>query len=72
MSWQSVANRIANLFVDENLHARELQAEGTSEFIVNELDGAKKTLDQLEAAVSKYKLEHNGELPQQENALMSR
>jgi succinoglycan biosynthesis transport protein ExoP len=68
----AVANRIANLFVDENLHARELQAEGTSEFIVNELEGAKKTLDQLEAVVSKYKVEHNGELPQQENALMSK
>jgi succinoglycan biosynthesis transport protein ExoP len=67
-----VANRLANLFVDENLHAREIQAEGTSEFIVSELEGAKKKLDELEAAVSKYKMEHNGELPQQESALIVR
>jgi len=36
----------------------------------SELQGAKKKLDELEEAVSKYKLSHNGELPQQENALI--
>ena len=65
-----VTNRLANLYIDENLKTREVQAEGTSEFISTQIQGAKRKLDELEAAVSKYKLAHNGELPQQENALI--
>ena len=65
-----VANRIAGLFVDENLRARETQAEGTSEFIVTQLQEAKKKLDDLELAVSKYKVQHSGGLPQQEGSLV--
>ena len=65
-----VTNRLAQLYIDENLKTREMQAEGTSEFMSSELQGAKKKLDELEEAVSKYKLAHNGELPQQENALI--
>jgi polysaccharide biosynthesis transport protein len=65
-----VANRIANLYIEENLKTREVQAEGTSEFIDVQLQEAKKRLDQLEAAVSEYKLKHNGELPEQQNALL--
>src|SRR5204862_977264 len=48
---------------------REVQAEGTSEFLESQLQEAKKTLDTLEAAVGEYKVKHNGELPQQEGAL---
>ena len=64
-----VANRLGNLFVDQNLKAREVQAEGTLEFIRSQLDQAKKILDDQEASVSRYKLEHNGELPEQVQAL---
>jgi protein tyrosine kinase modulator len=60
-----VANRIANLYIEENLKTREVQAEGTSEFIENQLKEAKKTLDEQETNVSKYKLAHNGDLPEQ-------
>ena len=64
-----VANQLANLFIEENLRAREKEAEGTADFIENQLKEAKKTLDDLEARVSQYKLQHNGELPQQETSL---
>src|SRR5581483_999248 len=64
-----VANRIANLYVEENLKTREGQAEGTAEFIESQLKEAKHRLDDLEAAVSRYKISHNGELPQQEASL---
>jgi len=64
-----VANRIANLYIEENFKHREIQAEGTSEFLEAQLTEAKKRLDEMEAAVSSYKLRHNGELPQQENSL---
>src|SRR5262249_4398971 len=64
-----VVNKIANLFVEENLKTRESQAAGTTEFIESQLKEAKQKLDELEAAVSHYKLNHNGELPQQETAI---
>ncbi len=64
-----VANRWASLYIEENMKTREIQAEGTSDFIETQLQQAKNGLDNLEAAVSAYKLKHSGELPQQENSL---
>src|SRR5579864_2790762 len=64
-----VANRIANLYIEENLRTRYNQAEGTSDFIESHLKEAQKKLDETEAAVSKFKTEHAGELPQEENQL---
>lgn len=66
-----VANQLANLFIDENLRTRERQAEGTSDFIDSQLDDARKRLDQLESKLSAYKVQYNGELPQQESFLTS-
>ncbi|MGA2591437.1 MAG: Wzz/FepE/Etk N-terminal domain-containing protein, partial [Bryobacteraceae bacterium] len=64
-----VANQIGNLFIDENLRTRETHAEGTSEFLEEQLQQAKKTLDTLEVQLTEYKLKFKGELPEQENAL---
>lgn len=64
-----VANQLANLFIEENLQTRERQAEGTADFIDSQLNEAKKTLDDMEARVSKYKLAHNGDLPEQQAAI---
>jgi succinoglycan biosynthesis transport protein ExoP len=66
-----VANRLAGLYIEENLRVREVQAEGTSEFITTQLAQAKRRLDELEAAVSEYKLKHLGELPEQQSAISS-
>ena len=65
-----VVNDVCNLFVTQNSKTRERRAEGTSEFIVNQLVQAKKSLDEQEAQLSQYKLKWAGELPQQETALM--
>ena len=65
-----VTNSIANLFVDENLRTREVQAAGTAEFIVNQLQEAKKALDEMELQVSQYKVQHNGELPEQQASII--
>src|SRR5579875_2066398 len=64
-----VTNELANLFIEENLRSREVQAVGTSQFLDNQLADAKKRLEEQEAMLSKYKLAHNGELPEQENSL---
>jgi succinoglycan biosynthesis transport protein ExoP len=64
-----VANRLATLIIDENSRTRESQAEDTSQFIGAELQRSKQSLDALESRVSQWKLTHQGELPEQENAL---
>jgi polysaccharide chain length determinant protein (PEP-CTERM system associated) len=64
-----VTNQLGNLFIEENLRAREVQAEGTSDFMKTQLEQAKKGLDEQEAKVSKFKQTYAGELPQQESAL---
>jgi polysaccharide chain length determinant protein (PEP-CTERM system associated) len=67
----AVANRLANLYVQENFKNREVQAEGTSQFIESQLSEAKAKLDKLESAVSRYKIQHNGELPEQQGSLLA-
>src|SRR5262249_55524042 len=66
-----VVNRLGFLFVNENLRAREGQAVGTEEIIAAQLAEAKRTLDRLEAKVSQYKLSHSGELPEQQQSIIS-
>jgi succinoglycan biosynthesis transport protein ExoP len=66
-----VANQLANLYIEENLQTREVEATGTSEFIETQLQEAKRQLDEQEAKVAKFKQEHNGSLPEQENPLLS-
>ncbi len=64
-----VANRLTDLYVDQNLRTREGQAEGTSDFLDGQLREAKTRLDDLESSVSAYKLRFNGELPEQQQSL---
>jgi polysaccharide chain length determinant protein (PEP-CTERM system associated) len=66
-----VANRLAGLYVAENYRSRENQAEGTVQFLDSQLDEAKRSLTEQEAKVSHFKLQHNGELPQQENSILT-
>ena len=64
-----VVERITQFYIDENYRTREQQAAGTFDFMETQLRDAKKELDQQELALANYKLQHNGELPQQENSL---
>ncbi|HZS49328.1 MAG TPA: GNVR domain-containing protein [Bryobacterales bacterium] len=64
-----VANYISGLFIDENIRTRESQAEGTSQFLEDQLAQAKARLEEQESKLSEYKMKYNGELPQQENTL---
>lgn len=64
-----VTNKLANLYVTENLSNREAQARETQRFIASRLIEAEKNLKDMELKVSQYKLQHNGELPEQENTL---
>ncbi|MFO7568246.1 MAG: GNVR domain-containing protein [Smithellaceae bacterium] len=61
----TIANRLASLFIEENLRLREQQAVGTTEFLTSELVLSKAKLDEMESAVAEYKRRHMGELPEQ-------
>jgi polysaccharide chain length determinant protein (PEP-CTERM system associated) len=63
-----VTNELASLFIEENLKAREQQAEGTSEFLTNQLEETRKTLEDQEAKLKDFRLKHIGEMPEQQNA----
>lgn len=60
-----VTNRLASLFIEENLKVREQQAEGTTEFLDNQLQTLKKSLEFQESQIKAFKERHMGELPSQ-------
>jgi len=65
---KNVVEKLANLFIAENLRDRALVAEDTNEFLDTQLEEARKKLVEHETALEKYRSEHSGELPSQVNA----
>jgi polysaccharide chain length determinant protein (PEP-CTERM system associated) len=65
-----VANRLAYLFIEQDLRERSVEAVGTAEFLESQLETARQQLETLESRLSRYKSMHNGELPEQEGALL--
>jgi polysaccharide biosynthesis transport protein len=63
-----VTNQLASLFIDENWKAREQQATGTTEFLENQLQDTRKTLEEQEGRLKDFRLKHIGEMPEQEAA----
>ena len=63
-----VTNALASSIIEESLKAREQIAEGTSEFLENELEKAKQALEKQENAVRKFKEANMGKLPEQLDA----
>ena len=63
-----VTNKLASLFIEENLKLREQQAQGTSEFLLNELQATKARLEEQEKMVARFKTQFMGELPEQRDA----
>ena len=62
---QKVTNEIADLFIQENLKVRDQQAQGTNQFIGNELNKARQTLAVQEEKIRQFKATHLGSLPEQ-------
>jgi len=63
-----VTNKLASLFIEENLKVRELQAGGTSEFISKELLTMEDLLKRKEQEIRAFKERNMGQLPQQLDA----
>jgi polysaccharide chain length determinant protein (PEP-CTERM system associated) len=60
-----VVERLASLFIEENLRDREVMAEGTNQFLEAQLEDARRRLVEHEQKLSQYQREHSDELPSQ-------
>ncbi len=58
-----VVNKLATIFMDENLKVRESQAIGTSEFLESELKKIKEKLEAREKELADYRTAYMGGLP---------
>ena len=65
---QQVCGEITSLFVSENLSAREQSAEGTTDFLKQQLEESKRNLDEQDARMAAFESKYLGRLPSQEPA----
>lgn len=62
---QKVTERLASLFIEENLRDREVLADATNQFLDSQLKEARERLVQHEKRLEAYRLRYAGELPNQ-------
>ena len=62
---RKVAERLASLYIEQNLKDRETQADSTSQFLEAQLQEAKQRLIEHERKLEAYRKQHAGELPTQ-------
>jgi len=70
-STAEVVNHVARYFANENRSERQGDAKVTADFMKQKLDEAKRQMDEAQARLNTIKLNFNGELPQQEPALLA-
>jgi succinoglycan biosynthesis transport protein ExoP len=63
----NIANHLASSFIEWNLRVRQQQALGTTEFLSNELQQAKKSLEEQESQLEVFKMKHAGGTPDELN-----
>ncbi len=62
---QQVTERLASLFIEENLRDREVQAEQTGQFLESQLIDARKRLIEHEKRLEDFRMRNAGSLPTQ-------
>jgi len=62
---RKVTERLASLYIEQNLKDRESQAENTSQFLDTQLEEAKRRLIEQEKKLEDYRKSHAGQLPSQ-------
>jgi polysaccharide biosynthesis transport protein len=62
---RAVTSELCNLFINENLELRQQQSKGTTDFLENQLQAARRNLAEQEQKVKDFKDKHLGELPGQ-------
>lgn len=68
---QAVCREITSLFLTENVKSREQSAEGTTEFLREQLTAAKSDLDAQDAKLAAFQSENLGTLPDDQAANMN-
>lgn len=63
----SVSNRLASLFIEENLKVREQQVVGTAEFFQSQLQKAKQELDEKSLTLAQLQAQYANELPESQS-----
>ena len=66
-----VVNYVARFFVTENQAGRQGDSTATANFLQTKLDESKRGMDEAAARLNQIKMQYNGELPQQEQALLA-
>lgn len=69
---QKVCVDLMSRFIDENVKTRSLQSMMTSEFFKDQYELAKKDLDELETKIAAFRSKNMGQLPEQEQMIISR
>ena len=62
---RKVTERLASLYIEQNLKDRENQADSTSQFLNTQLEEAKRRLIEQEKKLEEYRKSHAGQLPSQ-------
>ena len=62
---RKVTERLASLYIEQNLKDRESQADNTSQFLETQLADAKRRLIEQEKKLEVYRRTHSGQLPSQ-------
>jgi polysaccharide chain length determinant protein (PEP-CTERM system associated) len=62
---QQVANRLATLFIEETVKSRQQQVAGAVDFLVTQVGGARKQLEEKDLALRLFKEQRMGTLPEQ-------
>ena len=65
---KTVTERLASLFIEENMSERAQLAEGTNQFLQSQLENARARLAEQESRLEVYRKLHAGELPSQAEA----
>jgi polysaccharide chain length determinant protein (PEP-CTERM system associated) len=60
-----VTERLASLFIEENLRDREVLVEGTNQFLETQLEDARRRLVETEGKLEEFRTKYAGELPSQ-------
>lgn len=62
---QRVTERLASLFIEENIRDRQIQAEGTNQFLESQLETARQRLVEHEKKLEDFRKMYGGQLPSQ-------
>ncbi len=65
---QKVTRKLTSLFIEEHLKDREQQAEGTTDFLDDQMTKMRQFLQEQEKRIQSFKSAHAGELPEQQMA----